>query len=163
MTSRSQLFVRQPRERLRDVLVARTWELAELLDEIESVELEARRGEDGIVRSATHRWRARADVPAVLAPHLDADYFAWTATVEWRTDSFASRWRIEPHAVRESLLLSADVSLEPAIGGRGSRVAIEATIDGLDGRKGIESIAYRIVLVNWRKLVEAADRRLAEA
>jgi hypothetical protein len=33
-------------------------------------------------------------------------------------------------------------------------------IDGLNDQQGVETIAYRIVLVNWQKLVEAAVRRL---
>jgi hypothetical protein len=160
MTTRTILMVKQPRERLRPVLVERTWELAPYLDEIEVAELtEHRAGDD--VHSASHVWRARPNVPPLLAPHIDADHFSWTAFVEWSVHDFGSHWRIEPHALRETLSCAADVTLDEALGGRATRVAIELDIAGLDGRKGVETIAYRIVLMNWQKLVDAATRKLA--
>ena len=162
MTARSMLVVRQPRERLRAALVERTWELARFLDEIESAELVGQGPSGSKLRSATHVWRAKASVPALLAPHIDSDYLSWTAEVRWNEDDFGSRWRIEPHALRESLSCSADVALSEAMGGRATRVAVAIEFHGLDNRRGVETIAYRIVQVNWQKLVEAAVRKLAE-
>jgi hypothetical protein len=162
MTSRSTLMVKHPRERLRAVLVERTWELAGFIDDIELAELVEISSGGSKSQSATHVWRAKASVPALLAPHIDSDYFSWTAVVQWNEDDFGSRWRIEPHALKESLSCSADVALNEAMGGRATRVAIELGLHGLDGRRGVETIAYRIVMVNWQKLVEAAVRKLAE-
>jgi hypothetical protein len=161
MTTRSMLIVRQPRERLQAVLVERTWELAPLLDEISSVEVIAHDTERLEARSATHVWRAKASVPPLLAPHLDADHLSWTAVVRWNPHDFGSQWRIEPHALRESVSCSASVALEEAMGGRATRVVIEVGLDGLGARQGVETIAQRIVLVHWQKLVEAAARCLA--
>lgn len=160
MTTRTILMVRQPRERLHAVLVERTWELVQYLDEIEVAELAEQSSGNAESRFATHVWRAKANVPPLLAPHFDTDYFSWTAVVEWNANEFGSRWRIEPHALRESLTCAADVTLNEALGGRATRVAIDVEIAGLDGRRGVETIAYRIVLVNWQKLVEAATRKL---
>lgn len=162
MTTSTILMVKQPRERLRAVLVERTWELASHLDEIEVAELIEHRVDDD-VQTARHVWRAKPNVPALLAPHIDADHFSWTAVVTSSADSFGSSWRIEPHALRETLSCAANVTLDQALGGRATRVAIELGIVGLDGRKGVETIAYRIVLMNWQKLVDAATRKLAAA
>lgn len=160
MSEKFLLVVPHPRTRLRDVLCARTWELAAFLDDIDSAVLEAEESIGAARVSATHTWRAGVNVPAMLVPHLDADYFAWTAVVEWSRNSFDSRWRIVPHALRESLWCTARVVLLEALGGAGTRVCIEVDIVGLDGRRGVETLAYRIVETNWRKLVDAAARHL---
>jgi hypothetical protein len=160
MTTGSILIVRQTRDRLHSVLVARTWELGTHIDDIESVELlEHRKVEPG-VNSARHVWRAKPRVPQLLAPHVEADHFRWTAIVEWRDDRYDSRWRIEPHAVRQAVTCSAVVKLSEAIGGRATRISIDTSIEGLEGQSGVQEIAHRIVLVNWQKLVEASVRRL---
>ena len=160
MTNRSKLLVMQPRDRLHTVLITRTWELAEFLDDIASVEFIQQETIDTRSRSASHVWRAKATVPPLLAPHMNIDHFKWTATVRWNDDDYESRWRIEPHALRQTLSCDGIVTLSEAVGGRGTRVAIDTNIDGLNDQQGVETIAYRIVLVNWQKLVEAAVRRL---
>jgi len=160
VTTGSILIVRQSRDRLHSVLVARTWELGAHIEDIESVELIEHRTIEAGVTSARHVWRARPRVPQLLAPHVEADHFRWTAIVEWRDDHYDSRWRIEPHAVRQQVSCSAVVKLSEAMGGRATRVIIDTSIEGLDGQTGVQAIAYRIVLVNWQKLVEASVRRL---
>lgn len=158
--SRFFLVVRQPRARVHEALCAGTWKLGALLDEIDSVVLEEHCETNDGWQSATHLWRAKANVPAVLAPHMDSDYFAWTATVEWSDRDYQSRWQIEPHAVKESLACSAEVNMIDALGGRGTRLSIEFNIEGLDGRRGFKTLANQIVSTNWRKLVDAAVRSI---
>lgn len=160
MSFRSVIVVRQRREHLQEVLVERTWELAQFIDEIETAELREICSSDTEAQSAAHAWRAKANVPALLSPHIDADYFGWTAVVAWSASNFTSRWRIEPHALRDTLYCAADVTLSEALGGRATRVAIDTDIRGLAGRQGAETIAHRVVLVNWQKLVEAAAHKL---
>jgi hypothetical protein len=145
---------------MRDVLCGRAWELAPLLEEIETAVLNADEPVGTGRRATTHTWRAAVNVPAALAPHLDADYFAWTAVVEWSTRTFESRWRILPHALRDTLSCTDEVTLLEALGGAGTRICVEVDIQGLDHRKGLETVAYRIVETNWRKLLEAAVRHL---
>jgi len=159
--NRSKLLVMQPRDRLHTVLVTRTWELGEFLDDIATVEFIQQDTIDTRSRSASHVWRAKANVPPLLAPHVNIEHFKWTATVQWSDDNYESRWRIEPHALRQTLSCDGIVTLSEAVGGRATQVAIDTNIDGLNDQQGIETIAYRIVLVNWQKLVEAAVRRLA--
>lgn len=161
MSKRSKLLVMQPRDRLHTVLVTRTWELAEFLDEIASAEFIQQDTLDTRVKSASHVWQAKPSVPPMLAPHVNADHFRWTATVRWNDDDFESRWRIEPHALKQTLSCDGVVTLSEAVGGRATQVAVDARIDGLNDQQGVETIAYRIVFVNWQKLVEAAVRRLA--
>ncbi len=159
MASRSMLIVKHPRDRVHEVLVERTWELAALLDDIDSAVLTDQSNAEPR-RSATHEWRAKASVPPLLAPHIDDDYFRWTATVEWTDNEFQSLWRIEPHAVRESIDCTATVELEDAMGGRATRVSLDVAINGLGSRMGVETIAYRIVQTNWQKLVMATESYL---
>ena len=158
--ARTTLMVRHVREALQEALVARTWELAEFLDEIDHAELTAHSSATAPY-SATHIWRARANVPAILDPHIDADHLSWTAIVEWGEQPFSSRWQILPHALRESVSCVADVNLLPALGGSGTRTTIDVELRGLDGRRGIESLAQRLVQMNWQKLVEAASRKVS--
>jgi hypothetical protein len=160
VTTGSILIVRQSRDRLHSVLVARTWEVGAHIDDIESVELVEHRTIESGANSSRHVWRAKPRVPQLLAPHVNADHFRWTATVEWRDDQFDSRWRIEPHAVRQQVSCSAVVTLGEAIGGRATRITIDTSIEGLDDQKGVQAIAYRIVLVNWQRLVDASVRML---
>lgn len=158
--ARTTLMVRHGREALQEALVARTWELAEFLEEIDHVELTAHSSAT-VPCTATHVWRARANVPDILAPHVDADHLSWTAIVEWGEQPFASRWQILPHALRESVSCVADVNLLPALGGSATRMTIDVELRGLDGRRGIESVAQRLVQMNWQKLVEAASRKVS--
>ncbi len=162
MTTNSVLMVRQPRSKLQTVLVERTWELAPYLDGIEVAELVNTQPGEADLQRASHRWQARANVPALLMPHIDADYFGWTASVEWRANDFGSRWCIEPLALKESLSCTAQLDLGEALGGRATRVAIEIDIGGLDRRQGVRTIAYRIVLMEWKKLLDAAARKLQD-
>lgn len=148
-------MVKFPRDELHTALVARTWELANHLDDIDAATLEHETSE-----SARHVWRAIPNIPPLLAPHVDADHFSWTAEVQWASGSFESSWRIQPHALKESLSCSANVSLDKALGGRATRIVTDITLTGLDGRQGVETIAYRIVQVNWQKLVDAAVQKL---
>jgi hypothetical protein len=145
---------------MRDVLYGRTWELAAYLDGIESAVLEDECVTEDSRLQAVHTWRAKANVPPLLAPHINVDYLAWTALVEWSATDFTSRWRIEPHALKERFWCEADVTLLEALGGRGTRVSIILDIGDLDGRRGIETLAYQIVSVNLRKLVDAAVRKI---
>ena len=155
MTSRSKLIVKHPRNLLQTILVARTWELGRHMEEISSVTLDLESSS-----SARHTWRAKPEVPALLAPHVDDHHFSWTAEVQWDSDTFESSWRIEPHALRESLSCTAQVELKEALGGRATQIAFHAELNGLDGRKGIETIAYHILQTNWKKLVDAAQREI---
>jgi len=154
------LIVKQPRERLQTALVERTWELAQFLDDIEIAELMEQSSSNADVRTAVHVWRAKTNVPSLLEPYIDADHFSWTALVAWSANDFGSRWSIEPHALRDTMSCAANVTLTTALGGQATQVAIDVDIGGLDGRQGAETIAYRIVLVNWQKLVAAAARKL---
>ncbi len=158
MMSRSKLIVKHPRDLLHATLVTNTWELARHLDDIASATLD-----EEATHFARHVWRARPNVPTLLAPHVDDDHFSWTAEVNWSNANFESDWRIEPHALRESMSCSARVTLNKALGGRATQIAFNAKLSGLDGRQGVETIAYRIVLVNWQKLVDAAVRELETA
>lgn len=157
---REVLLINYPCMRVQSSLCTRTWELAGHLEEIDTVELHENIRNPAGDHRAVHTWRARTNVPPLLAPHLDVDYFAWTASVEWRADSLISHWRIEPHALRDALTCTAQLALTDALGGRGARLILELAIDGLDGRQGIATLAYRLVAANWRKLIQACERQL---
>lgn len=160
MTSRSTLLIKQPRDKIRQALVERTWELAEFLDDIETAELIGEIEQNGSARVSKHVWRATPNIPDLLAPHVDADTFAWTAMVEWHDDEYSSQWRIEPLALKEDITCTAELNLNRAMGGRATQIAINLNLHGLENNPGVESIAYRIILVNWQKLIEATSRCL---
>jgi hypothetical protein len=93
------MVVVHPRERVWDALCERTCELAPYLDHIDSAELKSRETTaQGLVR-CVHVWRARPNVPGVLAHHIDKGLLEWTGRTEWRAGEYESHWVVEPRSM----------------------------------------------------------------
>lgn len=163
MNERLVVVVMQPRARLHDALCERTCDLARYLDGIERAELESRETTpEGIVR-CVHRWRARANVPALLEPHVDAGFLEWIGRTEWREGDYRSRWLVEPLFLGTAALCEGTIACEPAVGGRGTRVEIELAITGVQVPSGAMRLTGSVLATHFRKLVDAATRLVAEA
>jgi hypothetical protein len=162
MTKNSVMVVMHPREVLRDVLFERTCDLARYLKDIESAELRSRETTSkGLIR-CVHHWRARVDVPSLLAPHIDAGFLEWIGYTEWRADQYESRWVVKPRYLKDSALCEANMRLVPAVGGRGTRVELELEVLRLNGPAGMQAITSTILTTHFRKLVEAAARLIED-
>ncbi|HSN19982.1 MAG TPA: hypothetical protein VLS49_04850 [Usitatibacter sp.] len=162
MTERLVLVAPRARDLMWDALCNRACELPPLLEhEVTAQALAGAPSEDGVVRR-DHRWSARPNVPAILAPHIDSEYLEWTCRTEWRPRDYRSRWTIEPAFLRESALCEVTMDFQPAIGGRGTRIAIALDLEALRAPAAVRTITARILATHFRMLVEAAARLVAQ-
>jgi hypothetical protein len=156
------MVVMHPRDRVWDALCERTCELAPYLDHIESAELKSREiTPQGLVR-CVHVWRARANVPAVLANHIDKGLLEWTCRTEWRANEYESHWVVEPRSMKDSALCEGTMRFSPAVGGKGTRVDLELALVSFQRTAGVRTIASTILSTHFRKLVDAATRLIEE-
>ena len=158
MTERMVIAVMRPRERIWNVLCERTCELSRYLEHIESAELKSRETTaQGLVR-CVHVWRARANVPALLAHHIDAGLLEWTCRTEWREGAYESRWVVEPRSMKGSALCEGNLRLSSAVGGRGTRVDLDLEVVVGPLTAGWRTISSTILSTHFRQLVDAASR-----
>ena len=163
MKERTTIVVMQPREKLWEALCDRTCDIVPFLDNIESAQLQSKEvTAAGHVR-CVHVWRARVDMPTILAPHLNADLLEWTGCTEWRIEEFESRWVVKPHFMKQSVLCEALMKFTPAVAGRGTRIGIELEINGLGEIGGFQTIANPVITTYFRKLADAASRLIEES
>ncbi|MET0168635.1 MAG: hypothetical protein ABW318_27025 [Vicinamibacterales bacterium] len=152
------MVVMHPRERVWDALCERTCELAPYLEHIEKAELKSRESTPrGLVR-CVHVWRARANVPAILAHHIDNGLLEWTARTEWRANSYESRWVVEPRSMKDSALCEGTMRFSPAVGGKGTRIDLDLTLVFAQPTAGLQTLTSTILSTHFRKLVDAASR-----
>lgn len=79
---------------------------------------------DGVV-STVHEWRAAAALPSGIGRYVDGDALTWVERADWHAPSLVSRWTVESRMLAGSLTGSGSTRLEPAMGGRGSRLSFE--------------------------------------
>lgn len=162
MREKTVVVVKQPRDRLWDALCERTCDLAGYIESIESAELKSRETTpEGLVR-CVHVWRARSNLPAILARHLDGGLLEWTAHTEWRADAYESLWQVKPSFMKGAVLCAATLSFAPAIGGRGTRLGLDLEVQGIDGAAGFQAITSTMLTGHFRKLVDAATQLIEE-
>lgn len=156
------MVVMHPRERVWDALCERTCELAPYLEHIESAELKSRESTpEGLVR-CVHVWRVRANVPAVLAHHIDKGLLEWTGRTEWRANEYESHWVIEPRSMKDSARCEGTMRFSPAVGGKGTRVDLELALAVFQRTAGVRTITSTILSTHFRRLVDAATRLIEE-
>lgn len=162
MKNRMVMVVMHPRDRVWEALCERTCDLARYLDHIESAELKSKKTTpQGVVR-CVHVWRARPNVPSILAHHLDPGLLEWTGRTEWRPNEYESHWVVEPRSMKDTVLCEGIMRFSPAIGGRATRVELELTIVGIQGPAGFRTITSTILSTHFRKLVDAATLLIDE-
>lgn len=168
------MIVRHPPARVWTTIRDRLPELIPMLDDIEEVLVEARREErDGTVR-IVNTWKAKPQIPSVLASIIRAEILAWTDRAEWRPGSLECHWRIEPHFHPERTRCHGITRYEQAIGGGGTRVTFEGVLEvsaashsGISAflqqstLRAVESFVTGLIPKNFQKLVRAAAELLA--
>lgn len=158
MKEKTIIVVKQPRERLWSALCERTCDLAPYLEGIESAELISKETTPKGLTRHKHFWRARANVPALLAPHIDARFLEWTGRIEWQANDYKSRWVVEPQFMKDAVFCEATMGFSPAIGGKGTRLDLELEIMELQAPAGFQTIMKTILNTHFRKLVDAATQ-----
>jgi hypothetical protein len=156
--ARTVVVVMRPRALVWDVLAERTSALAELLPHIEEAELKSRRASGrGVVR-CEHVWRARPNVPPLLAPHIDRKLLEWTTRTAWSRRDFSGRWTVYPTSMKGAALCDGTIRMVPAVGGQATRVELELLVHRPLVSAGWHSIASAILAAHFRKLIGAAGR-----
>jgi hypothetical protein len=160
MSERLVMVAMHARPRVWEVLSERMCELAPLLEHIETAALERRLTTDDGTVHCTHRWRARPNVPGILAQHIDQGLLEWTTDTEWRPADYASRWVVRPRSMKGAALCEGTLVLFPAIGGKGTRIELELAVVARQPSAGWSAITSTILSTHFRKLVDAAGRLL---
>lgn len=141
-------------------------EIAPRVADIEEVRELARTNDDGLVH-IVNRWQVRAAVPQAIRTLLKLDELAWIDRNTWDEASSLCTWSIEPCFLTEHIACAGTTSFAPAIGGQGSRVTFEGTLELKPGflplggieklvTGFVESVATTIIPRNLRAVVEAA-------
>ncbi len=162
MTARTIVVARVPCKVIWHVMRDRMEELASYLPDIERIESQSRetRG-DGILKVVS-LWRARPNLPPLIASNLKHEVLEWTDRADWREAELETHWQIEPHFLSRQTEYSGTTRFAEALGGKGTRLTFEVDVMDLNDSKGIGSIVTTIIQRNFRELVGAATR-LAEA
>ena len=147
--------------------------LASSLDDIERVTVVERRPNTrGRVR-LVNEWSAKPQLPIPLKPLIGSDSFIWLDHAEWIEAEKRCSWRIEPRFLPGRIQCHGNTQYAPAMGGRGTRITFEGELDVTPGPKAgtvrlleqsimpiVESVVTVMIPRNFRRIVEAADRRL---
>lgn len=153
------LVVMQPRYAVVETLCEHTCELARELDYVESASVRSRRVSPEGVVLCVQRWRARPTVPALLRPHLEDGLLRWTLSIERRIGGHECSWHAESAAIQVPGRCQGTMAFLPAAGGRGT--AIDLRYDFPATHEGLRTIFGALVANHWRRLAEAAARRIA--
>jgi len=147
--------------------------LATSLDDIERVTvIERRQGPRGRLR-LVNEWCAKPQLPIPLKPLIGADSLLWLDRAEWIDVEKRCAWSIEPRFLPGRIQCHGSTQYAAAMGGRGARITFEGELDVTPGPKGgatrlleqsimpiVESVVTVMIPRNFRRIVEAADRRL---
>jgi hypothetical protein len=166
-------LIRQPRERVWQLMRDRLTEFAPGLDDIDAVENETRVEDAAGVCTVVNVWRARRDLAGLFPLSLPDQTISWTDHAQWYSERFETRWEVRPHFLTDRLRCSGLTQYLPAMGGQGTRVVLEVTAelhpDPVTGKpvdpdgllvKAVQSVALTLVCKNFRRLLEMADECL---
>ncbi len=164
---RSLVVLKRPQDELWTIMRDHLQEIAPRIADIEEVlELE-RSGADGMVH-IVNRWQVRQQVPQAIRAMLKLNELRWIDRNTWDEASRVCTWSIEPCFLAEHIACAGQTSFAPAMGGQGTRVTFEGTLElkpGMLGSLGaiermvtgfVESVATTIIPRNLRAVVEAA-------
>jgi hypothetical protein len=148
-------------------------ELAAMLDDIDRVTVIDRRKLQGGRIQLVNEWRAKPRFPISLESVIGSDTFVWLDHAEWIDASQQCQWRIEPEFLSGRIHCHGTTGYEPAMGGRGCKVTFQGQLHvdaGAVGGAGkllerslvsiVESVVTVMIPKNFRRIVEAAERRL---
>ena len=164
---RSLAVLKRPNDELWAIMRDHLPKIAPGVADIEEVrELERSSNTDGAVH-IVNRWQVRATMPQAIRTMLKLDELAWIDRNTWDEAAGVCTWSIEPCFLTEHIACAGTTSFASAMGGRGSRVTFEGSLQlkaGFLPLGGIEklvtgfveSVATTIIPRNLRAVVEAA-------
>ncbi|OGW51380.1 MAG: hypothetical protein A2V62_06920 [Nitrospirae bacterium RBG_19FT_COMBO_58_9] len=169
-TFQTLIVVKHPLSVVWSTIRDRLPEFVHLLSDIESVTCDAREEQpDGVVR-LTNIWKAKATIPSVLSGLIRPEMLAWTDRAEWRSATHDCHWEIQLHFFTEHIRCAGVTRYEPALGGRGTKISFEGTLQ-VDVEHmgavpqflastvsiGVESFVTSLIPKNFQKLAHAVS------
>jgi hypothetical protein len=167
-TFRSLVVLKRPQDELWRVMRDHLVDFAANLSDIETVtQLDRTEDTPGVVR-IVNEWRIRQQIPAALRNSLKISELSWVDRNTWDSEARVCAWTIEPQFLTGYIACSGQTTFADAMGGKGTRVTFEGSLDlrpGVLGALGklegllsgfLESVISTIIPRNLRSVVEAA-------
>ncbi len=172
-TFKTLIVVKYPKQQVWEALRDRLAELALFLDDVSSIkQLNRKQVASGLVQ-LTNLWTADIEIPQAIRSILHASEVSWVDRAEWTDSKSRCEWQIEPQFFTEHIKCAGTTSFDAAIGGRGTRITFEGTIEislsSLPGvpnfmlgpaTKAIESLVTALIPKNFQKMAAALSRLL---
>lgn len=159
--------VSQPREDVWLEIRDRLPDLVPRLGDIRAV-TPIERTTTGALTRIVNRWDAEPKVPQALASALKVDTIQWIDRAEWNEMTHECRWSIEPSFFADRIACSGVTVYEPAMNGRGTRIAFRGELTVKSGSilggavaAAIESFVTALIPKNFQALANAASSSLA--
>ncbi len=124
-------IVKHPREKVWATMRDKLPELARFMDDMDSIITESRDKHNGIY-NIVNICKAAPKLPDMVVKYLDTNMLQWNDCAAWDEETWKCRWRIEPHKFGERINCHGITSFDMAMGGRGTRVTLESTIEWND-------------------------------
>ena len=144
-------------------------DIAELVDEVDSITVQSRiPGKSGVLQ-VINIWKADPPLPDVIVKYIKPEMLSWTDTALWDEQTKICNWTIDSHYFKEKMDCKGFTQFESALGGRGCRLTFQGNIywDGeiplslgiMDSMvsKTVESILSKMVPNNFRKITSGVE------
>ena len=168
-TFRDLVIVKQPLDRIWTTVRDHLPQLAQQLDDIESITCLERHPLGPARQGLVNRWCSTQKIPAMLQSRLGAVEVSWLDRNEWDDATHTCTWSIEPSVLRDHIRCAGRTLYEPAMGGRGTRITFSGEFELAPGALRslagpleqpvaafVESIVTVFIPKNLRKVMEAA-------
>jgi hypothetical protein len=169
------IVVKYPKQQVWEALRDTLAELAAFLDDVSSIkQLDRKQVASGQVM-LTNLWTANIEIPQAIRSMLHAREVSWVDRAEWTESKGRCEWQIEPQFFTEHIKCAGTTSFDAAIGGRGTRITFEGTIEitltSLPGvpnfmlgtaTKAIESLVTTLIPKNFQKMTGALSHLLEQ-
>lgn len=162
------IMVKYPVDMVWQTIRDRLPELAQWLDNVDTIKIEERNEQDNGDVNLTNLWQAKAKIPLGLKSVINPEMLSWIDRAEWKESSRQCHWQIEPNFFHDRIQCSGIAYYESAMGGRGAKIIFEGDI-GIDAHQlpgvpaalestiasGVESMVTSLIPKNFRKMTEA--------
>lgn len=144
-------------------------EIAEMQQEIQSVQEQEREHPAPGQTRVVSIWRAAPDLPGFLMQYVKPEMLQWTDTAVWKDELWECHWEISPHYLSEYIDCKGITKFEPAMGGLGTRVTFSGTLGIAQNKvvtgmllQGVENIVGKVIPNNFNKMMKTLGEHLAK-
>lgn len=137
--------------------------LAEFLPSIDSIEVQSREEDKGVVQLVNIWTAAKTDIPRLIRPFIKRSMLKWVDRAVWYEDEHVCRWEIELGFLKDAILARGENRMEAVEGGQTDvTIAGDITVDAkkIPGvpkfvskivGSAVESFVVRMVTPNLKK------------